>query len=668
MPESAAKATSSTGGRKASRTSTLTSNCQPPTKKLKSLSFTVPPSFAFDKSPKGIDSSPPQPISQPTPPLVNNKRKGKQKEASDSSLDADGLWVDRYEPLTTEQLVVHSKKVDDVRHWLVEALDGGRLRKYRRILALTGPAGSGKTATIKVLARELGFELMEWKNSTSTPYGGMYPLLDASFTHFIHGTPSDLDIVPQLDKFQEFLNRASTSRSVFGETSSGQTTRQAILLEDLPNIHHADTRDKFHDALRLFVQRQTSRDGEYIPLVVIMSDLGTRGELEDNVGYSSFRGRNEVLGIRTALPADLLSAPYVTQISFNPVAPTLMIKVLQAIADQRFQGSHSPRPTKKVLDMIVTCSRGDVRGAIMELQLSSLASKPTKKGKSNGSNDSVALLKLASQREQSMALFHLIGKVLYNKRKGDPPSSSATKRDREQLRLLEQSIPNPEKLPSHLKLHNRKASLVDVNTLYADSPIDSSLFSLYLHQNYTQYCEKLEECGGIAEWASWIDYSGPEEWFQANPHRFHLLTLGTLHSLPIPVPRRSQKMFKPEFFEQLKRTREASNAAWDVSEWFSREMPQVCGKWNKDDLVCEAGVILNIPSSPRAVHPKPPQSHDLFSRLIFDEGEHLPSRLEEDDPPSQHDFHEDEFANRETEITDEVADGGWLEGDDIEDF
>ena len=29
-------------------------------------------------------------------------------------------------------------------------------------------------------------------------------------------------------------------------------------------------------------------------------------------------------------------------------------------------------------------------------------------------------------------------------------------------------------------------------------------------------------------------------------------------------------MFKPEFFEQLKKTREASDAAWDVSEWFSR--------------------------------------------------------------------------------------------------
>ena len=62
----------------------------------------------------------------------------------------------------------------------------------------------------------------------------------------------------------------------------------------------------------------------------------------------------------------------------------------------------------------------------------------------------------------------------------------------------------------------------------------------------------------------------PFQWFQTNPHRFHLLTLGTLHSLPVPVPRRSQKMFKPDFFEQLKRGREASDAAWDVSDWFSK--------------------------------------------------------------------------------------------------
>lgn len=140
-------------------------------------------------------------------------------------------------------------------------------------------------------------------------------LISRFIDHLVRtSTPSDLDAVPHLDKFQAFLTRASTSRSVFVGSSSRSAARQVILLEDLPNVLHADSRQKFHDTLRLFVQRQTSQNGEYIPLVVIMSDVGTRGELEDTGGSSSFRGRNEALEIRSALPTDLLSAPCVTQI------------------------------------------------------------------------------------------------------------------------------------------------------------------------------------------------------------------------------------------------------------------------------------------------------------------------------------------------------------------
>lgn len=142
------------------------------------------------------------------------------------------------------------------------------------------------------------------------PYGGAFLSLSPPFAHFINNTPPDADVVPQLKKFQEFLTRASTSKSVFMGPSPRSTARQVIVLEDLPNILHADTRDKFHDTLRLFVQRQTLKDGEYIPLVVIVSDLGARGELED----TPTRGRNEALEIRSTLPTDLLSAPCVTQI------------------------------------------------------------------------------------------------------------------------------------------------------------------------------------------------------------------------------------------------------------------------------------------------------------------------------------------------------------------
>lgn len=46
--------------------------------------------------------------------------------------------------------------------------------------------------------------------------------------------------------------------------------------------------------------------------------------------------------------------------------------------------------------------------------------------------------------------------------------------------------------------------------LYADTPIDASLLSLYIHQNYTQYCNTLDECEALMDSLSWVDSSGGE--------------------------------------------------------------------------------------------------------------------------------------------------------------
>lgn len=123
--------------------------------------------------------------------------------------------------------------------------------------------------------------------------------------------------------------------------------------------------------------------------------------------------------------------------------------------------------------------------------------------------------------------------------------------------------------------------------LYADSPIDSSLFSLYIQQNYPQFCDDVEQCDEVADWLSWVDSSGGEavrlrrelhltldsdlliQWYQANPHSFHLLTLGTLHSLPSPVTRRSQKIFKPAFFDCLQREKDAWEGVRDTQAWIA---------------------------------------------------------------------------------------------------
>lgn len=57
------------------------------------------------------------------------------------------------------------------------------------------------------------------------------------------------------------------------------------------------------------------------------------------------------------------------------------------------------------------------------------------------------------------------------------------------------------------------------------------------------------------------------QWYQTNPHQFHLITLGTLHALPSPVARRSQKIYKPEYFEVLKKERDARDGVGRAREW-----------------------------------------------------------------------------------------------------
>lgn len=44
-----------------------------------------------------------------------------------------------------------------------------------------------------------------------------------------------------------------------------------------------------------------------------------------------------------------------------------------------------------------------------------------------------------------------------------------------------------------------------LQTLHADSPVDASLFSLYVQQNYTQFCDDVDECFGLADALSEAD-------------------------------------------------------------------------------------------------------------------------------------------------------------------
>ncbi|TCD62712.1 Cell cycle checkpoint protein rad17 [Steccherinum ochraceum] len=676
---------SSTSKKPSSRTSTLRLDPVPgpPAKKQKlkpMISLTQAPIFDLTGSQSSAPSSPPR--------TRDVKGKGKAKVpvlnapapssvAESVATHEERMWVDMYEPTSEESLAVHVRKVQDIRQWLMEAFEGGpsgKLRKYRRILALTGPAGTAKTATLKVLSRELEFEISEWKNGMDD---GPSQDIDSDSFDGHEGLS---------EKFQAFVTRAASCRPIFTPTPSAgpsrlSTKRQVILLEDLPNILHAPTQQAFHAALQTVAD---SPEPPIAPIVIIVSDAGLRGEAghEDSGTSAPWRPKGkDAVDVRTVLPPSLLVSPYVTQLRFNPIAPTLMKKALQNIVSMHYPSSSSQRssqPSKEIIDTVVESSNGDIRSAIMALQFACVAgsslTKPKGRGKAKKSNaipESRALLEAVSRREQSLALFHLVGKLLYNKRKGDAPAQSAAKKDIERDKAIDARLKDPPKLPKHLSSHNRKPSRVDIEALYADSPIDSSLLSLYVHQNYTQYCSEVDECAGISDWLSWVDSSGGEHWYSANPHRFHLVSLGTLHSLPCPVIRRNQKPYKPEFFDQMKTEREAGDGLIDVHDWLRRDEHGSRSGWTRQSIALELGGVLKARDANGFGTSTAPQTHRLFSRLHFTKGTSgLTELVDEADDVDQDAVlmaeSQDGLGTSREQQSEGIV-GGWLEDDDIED-
>ena len=108
------------------------------------------------------------------------------------------------------------------------------------------------------------------------------------------------------------VSASGSSTSSYHALGSSPGRRQIILLEDLPNILHQPTQEAFQNSLESFV---TCAQG--VPLVIVISDATTRGEVRDERLAQGGGGRwssRDTVDIRTVLPSSMLNGPYVTQI------------------------------------------------------------------------------------------------------------------------------------------------------------------------------------------------------------------------------------------------------------------------------------------------------------------------------------------------------------------
>jgi len=462
-------------------------------------------------------------------------------------------WADRFGPVNLEELAVHKRKVGDVRAWL-ENVMAGRMRQ--RLLLLKGAAGTGKTTTVQLLARDMDCGVLEWRN----PVGS------------VAGSDGFQSIAAQ---FEEFMGRGGR----FGQLSLLSTEgkpgtdieakpldrrKQIILVEDFPNTftRSSTALQSFRSSIINYLASNTppltmfndnkAAQEPVTPVVMIISEtlLSTASASADS--FTAHR----------LLGAEVLQHPGVGIIEFNAMAPTLLAKALELIVQKESRKSgRKSTPGPLVLKKLGEI--GDVRSAIGSLEFlclrgdvdgnwgSKVAFVKTKKSK-----EAVPLtkmeeqsLELVTRREASLGIFHAVGRVVYNKR-DDPAESS----------LQHQAV---ERLPGFLSQHSRPMkSQVPVDELIDEMGTDTQTFIAALHENYILSCEAppsaidistIDHINSCLDFLSDSDLLSPswEKSFGSSLNgtagdilrqdevSFQVAVRGLLFSLPHPVKRRA---------------------------------------------------------------------------------------------------------------------------------
>ena len=456
---------------------------------------------------------------------------------------------------------------------------------------LRGPAGSGKTTTVSLLSDSLGYDIVEWKNPPVSEFGARdYQSVSAHFEEFLgRGNKFgglDLGDASELDSQKEEKPR----------------DQRILLIEEFPTMlgRMSSALTAFRTSLQRYLASSANdhaRSGSgsnHPPIVIIVSEtlLGSASSVSDN------------LTVHRLLGPTIYNHPGTTILDFNSIAPTFMHKALRSILDREAQTSGRVRiPGPGVIDSISEI--GDIRSAISSLEFLCLKGDATagwggSVGKTKKARGEVSLtamekesLKMITQREASLGMFHAVGKIVYNKRM-DP---SLIEGDAE-------IFPPP---PDYLRHCARpKASQVLVNDLVDETGTDVSTFISALHENYIPSCngdnftDSFNACidalsdsdilsadhrpgqgaragigTGITSFASGVDVLRQEEM------SFQVAARGILFGLPYPVTRRvgpgagrsragdAYKMFYPA---SLRLWREVEEIDGLIDSWMNRSL------------------------------------------------------------------------------------------------
>ena len=529
--------------------------------------------------------------------------------------DESAMWVDKHQPKSPADLAVHYKRVCEVRQWLETVMTthtpsrsgvSGHREDVPRVLLLTGPPGSGKTACVRALCSESGIEISEWINTVRER---IYDLSVEGGREVYEGA---------MDRFRDFLLRSEryptlsfggTTCSKDGGDVSASTTapparKKIVLLEDLPNcLFYRDNLEVFHQLLRRCAIHAR------FPVVVIVSDV--RGDMTSTSPARLF-------------PRSFIDSGVVMNLAFNPVAITNLTKVLGRIAVKECHELRSVTaiPGQEAIKQLAETCGGDIRSAINTLQFACLRahdgweraetaglvkrSAATGAGKKKRARrrdnkqrkprkgvpmrpDELAGL---GGRESSMQLFHAIGRILRPKRTalgpadavtagdngsisssgGDNSSSMMVVSDDEHTTLhAHGSLYLPPRLSHMARRPFERPNYAPEATLES-ARVSVPRFTALLHENYLDFFGNLEDVEQAAEYFSACDFGtlpgGAQDSDALAPYAATVICRGLVHANEHPAPaswRPMRRALETDANRLAQQRRESLMAAFCVS-------------------------------------------------------------------------------------------------------
>lgn len=486
---------------------------------------------------------------------------------------------------------MQKKKVGEVKDWLLAAHGPG-------LLLLSGPPGCGKTTTVKTLAHELGIEVTEWTTPTPVLWAehlqqraagipGPYSSKLDDFEDFVsHAKLSTLPLqlsqapaTPASGATQRFTigrlkaphgNHAfATEQQSLSQTAlqPGISARKLLLIEDMPHYADGHQRQRLADLLGSIARLPKCR-------VVIMATASTaQGPQDRSSAVTASQGLHKDI-------AAAIDAAGATHITFNPVTKPNIEKALKTIA-----GATGLQLDADLLSRTADGASGDLRNAVEALQLAAAGvplnakaahnhkskARRAKKGKTEAKLPTVAASHQSFGKDTGLALFHALGKILYNKRLD--PSIDGVDNPAEGLELGQRQLPANSQavlMPCSSRecgvadRHKRPRTAVDPEVVLLKSGLDAATAAAFLHENMLEFVdnEAMEEAAQAYTYLShsaWmVDHASTQapDWSSEDVAGHSLIEAaagsvtmrGLLYSLMQPAARRFLSLKSPALF------------------------------------------------------------------------------------------------------------------------